>query len=133
MPTYVPSSGGRRRCRGLVKSLTLVAVAALTATLAGHAELAGAGTDPAKISIQSVSPATFSPNGDGQEDTSQVRFCLDSAANVTAVVKNSAKATVRTFATGVSYPAGCSDSTSWDGRDDGGNPVPDAEYAVELS
>ena len=52
---------------------------------------------------------------------------------MTATVQNSANATVRTFASGVSYPAGCFNSLSWDGRDDGGSPAPDAEYTVALS
>ena len=121
-----------QRRRAWVLTLIFTALAAITAT-AAYAEFAGAAVDPADISIQYVSPATFSPNGDGQEDTSTIGFCLDSPANVTATVQNSANSTVRTFASGVSYPAGCFSSMSWDGHDDSGNPAPDAEYTVALS
>ncbi|MGZ4790357.1 MAG: PKD domain-containing protein [Ilumatobacteraceae bacterium] len=79
-----------------------------------------------------MSPQTFSPNGDGYDDSTQIRFCLDNAANVTATVTDSNDGQVRTFAYQASYPSGCQYVT-WDGHDDGGSVVADGTYDIKLT
>ena len=62
----------------------------------------GASTPP-QLSIPSGMQTYFSPNGDGQEDTATVDFCLfknanvDASAKVDATVVDASGATVRTI------------------------------------
>jgi flagellar hook assembly protein FlgD/PKD repeat protein len=109
----------------------VVAMGVLVSTGTGGSALAA--TIPATVSIQQVTPADFSPNGDGVEDTTTIYFCLDAAANLTATVTNSQGAVVRTFATSVSFPASCSQHLSWDGTSDAGAQVPNGNYSANLS
>src|SRR6478672_1681949 len=68
---------------GLLAGLTVVVLLApLAMTAPAAADTAN--TSPSTVTIDYISPRTFSPNGDGYEDTTIIRFCLDSAANVTA-------------------------------------------------
>ena len=58
---------------------------------------------PPQLSIPSGMQTYFSPNGDGQEDTATVDFCLfknanvDASAKVDATVVDASGATVRTI------------------------------------
>ena len=106
---------------------------ALTIALVGLPSAAMAQTGPATVTIQGISPSgSFSPNGDGYDDTVTVNFCLDRAANVTATVTNAAREVIRTLANGVSHPGTCGSSLRWDGHDDSGAAAPDAKYTVNL-
>jgi VCBS repeat-containing protein len=108
-------------------------VAALVVGSASVPSAAPAQAGPATVTISGTSPAgSFSPNGDGYDDTVNVNFCLDAGANVTATATDDAGERVRTIAQAVSYPATCGNSASWDGRDDAGTPVPDGTYTLEL-
>ena len=80
----------------------------------------------------------FSPNGDGQEDTIPLGYCLSRDANVDVVVRDSTSTAVRTLESGVSrqgancLPFGWSDLFEWDGRDDHGQVVPDGDYSIAI-
>src|SRR5436190_645196 len=103
----------------LTHGLGLMIVAAITV---GFAQPARGDQGPATVTINQISPRTFSPNGDSQEDSTSIDFCLDNAANVTATAANSSGVQIRTFAYQTSYPSGCQ-SLPWDGHDDGGSIV----------
>jgi len=79
----------------------------------------------------------FSPNGDAQDDTTTVFYCLSKNATVTTTVVDTTGATVRTIGTvdGVSGYPGCSTwshMVDWDGRDDSGTVLPDGVYTVRV-
>ncbi len=113
--------------RGILALLAL-AVSALLCVSSASGDIP---VGPATVTIQSIAPQVFSPNGDGFDDTSDISFCLDAAANITAHVL-SGTTVVRTFAAGVSFPSGCFQRVTWNGLNDGGSPVPDGSYTVEL-
>src|SRR4029079_14535165 len=73
--------GGRRGAR------RLLSVGVLAALVLGV--LASAASASVGLTLQST-PSSFSPNGDGQEDSLTVSYCLDVAANVTAEVRTGA-------------------------------------------
>src|SRR5271157_295099 len=101
-------------------SLVLGLVGAALVCAASPATALADGPSP---SIYSGGNLDFSPNGDGQEDTATVSYCLAEAANVTIAITDSSGTTVRTLADGVSEPAACGysgDYLRWDGRDDSG-------------
>ncbi|HCU35779.1 MAG TPA: hypothetical protein DGT21_10065, partial [Armatimonadetes bacterium] len=78
-----------------------------------------------------VSPATFSPNGDGRHDTVSIagRTVVQvTEGRWTADVRNAAGTTVRRFegdVPGVEF--------TWDGTDQAGARCPDGEYDIRLS
>ncbi len=78
-----------------------------------------------------VSPATFSPNGDGRHDTAAVtgRTVVQvTAGRWTAEVRNAAGATVRRFqgdVPGVEF--------TWDGTDEAGARCPDGAYDIRFT
>ena len=95
---------------------------------------------PPSISIEYGGNTEFSPNGDGQEDTATVGFCLSDEANVTATVTNGAGTTVRTLESSQDTvtPAWCSPynggqaQLTWDGTSDSGATVPDGSYTLRI-
>jgi hypothetical protein len=78
------------------------------------------------ISVPSWNERYFSPNGDEQDDTVTVSYCLGQSANVTSTVTDEAGTRVRTLEDAVSH-AGNSQCTNnqvtWDGKDDAGTQV----------
>ena len=76
-------------------------------------------------------PRSFSPDGDGYEDSLPVQFSLDQAANVTVTVLDSASSVIRTVTRNESRPAGYSLST-WDGRDQFGRVAAAGAYTVRI-
>ncbi len=86
----------------------------------------------ASIDITIVSQSrSFSPNGDGQEDTVNVHYCLSDGANLDIVVENTSSTVVKTIESGVSHGAGC-DDVAWDGRNTAGALVPDGAYSLLI-
>src|SRR5205807_1378326 len=89
------------------------------------------------VSISQPSQS-FSPNGDNQEDTLNVGYCLTRSANVTVTVKNSVGTLVRTIQSDVSEQGNqfCNffgnTSFSWDGRNDSNNVVADGTYTITV-
>jgi len=88
-----------------------------------------------KIS-QQYSHRYFSPNGDQQDDSLTVTFCLTKNSSVTVLVTNGAGATVRTQpaqdTAGTPYCSAGNNTAYWDGRDDSGAVVPDGVYTVHV-
>ncbi len=85
---------------------------------------------------------SFSPNGDGYEDTTKrIYYCMsrDVSDVVVNVVRNSDDTVVRTFSQGPQIGKPCASSTTnvdnftWDGTDDGGGVVADGVYRVEIT
>ena len=89
-----------------------------------------------EVSIQEGGERYFSPNGDGQEDSASVAYCLAEPANVTVTITDSANSTVRTLDDDVSHPAGCgynnNDVASWDGENASGIVLPDGVYTMHI-
>jgi flagellar hook assembly protein FlgD/PKD repeat protein len=86
------------------------------------------------LSGESLSQS-FSPNGDGNEDTVTASYCLENNATVTVTVRNAGHALVRTVeAAAARTGAGCDAprTTTWDGRDDAGDVVADGNYTIDV-
>jgi len=81
-----------------------------------------------KIFSPRVTPAPFSPNGDGVKDRATAAAGLSEVADWTVSVKDAAGAVVRTM-TG----SGASVAAAWDGRDDAGALVPDGTYTMRIA
>ena len=86
------------------------------------------GTSTAELQLigSNASPATISPNGDGQADATTVAFTLTADANVSASVLDAAGATVAELEAGRWRRAGAR-SVSFDGRG-----LPDGAYVVRV-
>jgi PKD repeat protein len=136
----------RGHITGMLRQLVLVAaktprraVVVFLALAAGSLAygIANAATGPT-VSINAPnSHRYFSPDGDRQDDTTTVYYCLSEAANVTVTVTDSAGGMVRTVEDGVSHPGspGCSywnNYFDWDGKADSGAVVADGVYVVHL-
>jgi flagellar hook assembly protein FlgD/PKD repeat protein len=88
---------------------------------------------------------SFSPNGDGQEDTLTAWYCVSRDSTVDAVVKNSVNVVVRTLQSHVSisgtpFPTGnClsfsgnAASVTWDGKNDANVALPIGNYSVQIT
>lgn len=76
-----------------------------------------------------ISNRYFSPNGDGQKDTTTITAAIDRAlsTNWALYIRNAGGTIVRTVG-----GSGNSISYAWDGRDDAGNVQPDGDYTIEL-
>jgi PKD repeat protein len=80
-------------------------------------------------------PQSFSPNGDGNDDTVSTSYCLENDATVTITVHDAAHALVRTIESGVALtgaPCNAPQTTKWDGRDDAGDVVADGNYTIDV-
>ncbi len=78
-----------------------------------------------------VDQPLFSPNGDGYLESLTAFYVLSEEANVTAEVLNGAGQRVRTLMLEQPQVAG-QHALTWDGRDDGGNIVPDGTYRLRV-
>jgi flagellar hook assembly protein FlgD len=93
--------------------------------------------NPARVAVyQLYAHQYFSPNGDDQDDTLNVYYCLSRNANVTTTVTDATGATVRTIQdgdkNGNSRCVGWNNVSVWDGKDDSGNVVPDGVYTFRV-
>jgi hypothetical protein len=87
------------------------------------------------LSVPSWNERSFSPNGDDQEDTATVLYCLGQSANVTTTVTDDGGARVRTIEDGVSRAgndACWNNQVAWDGKDDAGRVVATGVYTLRL-
>jgi flagellar hook assembly protein FlgD len=82
------------------------------------------------LGFASVSPAWFSPNGDGRADTAILRFRLFSPAMVRVVIAGAA-GSVRTFDLG--SRASGSVTVKWNGRGKAGTLLPDGTYRLTAT
>ncbi|HSE72791.1 MAG TPA: FlgD immunoglobulin-like domain containing protein [Nocardioidaceae bacterium] len=84
------------------------------------------------VSESSVSPATFYPRvRDGYKDATRISYRLNQRANVTATVRNSNGARVRT--TSIGWQTGGYRAWSWNGRNDSGSAVRTGTYSVTIA
>ena len=94
--------------------------------------------NPPRLSVPSWSERYFSPNGDSQEDTATLYYCLSAAADLNATVVDGDGTKVRTLESGVSHTGNlnCDGSWNhtleWDGKDDAGKVVADGVYTLRL-
>jgi flagellar hook assembly protein FlgD len=89
--------------------------------------LGGAATATLQLAGATASPATISPNGDGQADTTTIAFTLTVDANVTVSVIDAAGATLAELESRRWRRAG-QRTVTWDG---GG--LPDGAYVVRVA
>jgi flagellar hook assembly protein FlgD len=73
----------------------------------------------------------LSPNQDGSFDQVAVFYTLTDQATVSVQVVNGAGQVVRTLVREQEQPAG-QHTTAWDGRDEGGNVLPDGRYTIRA-
>jgi PKD repeat protein/flagellar hook assembly protein FlgD/pimeloyl-ACP methyl ester carboxylesterase len=90
-----------------------------------------------EVSIYAGGARYFSPNGDGQEETASVVYCLAEPANLTITITDSTNSTVRTLDDDVSHPAGCGynnngNVANWDGENASGSVLPDGLYTMHI-
>ena len=76
-----------------------------------------------------VSPTTFSPNGDGRADTAALRWSAAARVTGTGRILDAAGAKVTFW----SLVAGTSGLTTWTGRDAAGKLVPDGKYTYRVT
>jgi flagellar hook assembly protein FlgD len=90
------------------------------------------GPPPLELSGLVVSPAAFTPNGDGRGDTTKISFTLSVSALVTASVLDSAGTAVRTLVSKKGFGPG-RNAITWDGTRANGTAVPDGAYRLRLT
>lgn len=73
----------------------------------------------------------FSPNFDGNFDLVTIFYSLSDDTDVTVEARNNLGQAVRTLLTGLKQTGG-QHSLTWDGRDNGGNVVPDGNYTIFI-
>lgn len=78
---------------------------------------------------ESSAPA-FTPNGDGISDTMTLSHTVSEPAYLEWKVRDMDQNTVRSF---TSWTEGGDGSTTWDGRDDDGDFVPEGRYSVAVT
>jgi|GEM_PF-1227674 len=76
-------------------------------------------------------PAYFSPNGDGAQDTAELRFTVAEPVNLLVEVLDSDRKVVRHFENSYS-DIGADEVILWDGRNDTGQLVPEGEYTFRV-
>lgn len=74
----------------------------------------------------------FSPNFDGNFDQVTIFYTLSDDTDVSVEARNNLGQAVRTLLTSIKQPSG-QHTLSWDGRDNGGNVVPDGNYTVFIT
>ena len=121
--TWVPPQPGTFRIR-----LTVFDKAGNSATAFATAS----SFDSAPIDGFSIAPRYLSPNGDGVQDSTLVKFRVRQPTTLSIRIADSLGSVVRslerTYATGQLGP----DEFAWDGRDQGGAVVVDGRYRITL-
>lgn len=84
----------------------------------------------------------FTPDGDSFDETTTVGYCVSQDASVDITVTDAGATVVRTIEDAVFHPASvtsCLDfsfnqvSVTWDGKNDGGDVVPDGVYTLHIT
>ncbi|HLO36571.1 MAG TPA: FlgD immunoglobulin-like domain containing protein [Candidatus Deferrimicrobium sp.] len=88
------------------------------------------GPDVTAISPDGSVVGSFTPNGDGSNDTIATSVSVPEAGTITAWATDAADTVVRTWS--VSSVAGAN-AVSWDGRAAGGTFAPDGDYTLHFS
>ena len=84
-----------------------------------------------RVSINNVSPEVFSPNGDGNLDTTDINIAIEAINNNTLYIKTLSGSTVKTLVLGA-FTQTSVYGIQWDGTDDAGTVVPDGDYILDL-
>jgi flagellar hook assembly protein FlgD len=91
------------------------------------------GPPPLAITRLRVAPKVLTPNGDGNRESTTVRFGLTRRALLGVSVENSSTgATVRTLLPSA-VRSGGTRRVSWDGTNGSGAPAPDGSYRIRVS
>ncbi len=98
----------------------------------GAFEAAAASVSAPSITGLSAAPATISPNGDGNADTTTISFNLSANANVTVSILNGSSVEMKRLIDNQSKSTG-SILTTWDGKDTTGNVVADGVYTAKVT
>jgi N-acetylmuramoyl-L-alanine amidase len=123
----------RRRARRSPR-VWLVAVSALVAQVlfaAVPATTAGASIADT-VTVASVSPRVFFPNGDGVAERTTLHYELRRSAKVSVTIRDYLGRALRTLRASTSQGAG-SYNISWSGRSSTGSLLPDAGYRFRLT
>jgi len=83
---------------------------------------------PPIVSLVRATPVRFSPNGDGQADTTTLAFSLTKTAHWAMEVRDPAGKRIGSYS-----GDGSADSATWDGTGPGGHACPDGVYTAVLS
>lgn len=86
---------------------------------------------PPEITGVSASLGSFSPNGDGSQDTADINYTLSENSTVTIVIYDSGNNPVRTLVNGAARDFGAN-SEVWNGRNDSNSLVPDGTYTYKI-
>lgn len=84
------------------------------------------------VSSFSGTPASFSPNGDGIQDSTLISGTISEAASVTLDIQTSGGTLVKRLAAGVSKSAG-KVSYRWNGKNNSGKFVTDGTYTAKMT
>jgi N-acetylmuramoyl-L-alanine amidase/FlgD Ig-like domain len=90
------------------------------------------GPPPLELSGVVATPAAFTPNGDGNGDSTTISFTLSVSAVLTAAVLDSNGTAVRTLETKKGFGPG-RNALTWDGNRANGTPVPDGRYQLRFT
>jgi PKD repeat protein/flagellar hook assembly protein FlgD len=125
----LPYWGGRPEVAARRNPVRFVLVALV---LLGASTLRPAIATAGEPAITNLSPDRyFSPNGDGQEDTTSVSYQLAEAASVTVTVRDSQNSLVKTVQSNESESAGYS-SFAWDGHTTNGSTAANGVYTYTI-
>ena len=113
-----------------VRAGVAVAMLALFIVSLGVFVLPFAFPTPPPIVTRFQTTHLFSPNGDGRRDIARIAVRLSQTSSVTIRIRKDGK-DVATLLDNITKPRGFF-TTSWDGRDGQGFPVPDGTYAITL-
>lgn len=83
------------------------------------------------LTLTSITPDPFSPNGDASKDTTVIAYTLSKEATVEVAIFNNLGVHQRTVEATLHTPS--SYSPSWDGRDGAAATVPDGDYLVRIN
>ena len=125
MSTSRPDGRDRARRAGVAVAMLALFIVAL-----GVFVLPFAFPTPPPIVTRFQATQLFSPNGDGRRDIARIGIRLSQASDVTLTIRKDGE-DVATLLKGIRKPRGFF-TTSWDGRDTQGFPVPDGTYAITL-
>ena len=89
-------------------------------------------SEPPVINVPQIT-RYFSPNGDGKKDVSDIAFVIKVADEATVDVVNLDGDRVRRLIDSVPMQPNKWRRTSWDGKDDDGNVVPDGQYRLRVA
>src|SRR3989338_9080326 len=81
----------------------------------------------------SVTPNTFSPDGDGVDDTTILTFSLSESSLATVEVYNSSNSLIKTLAENVPITYGTIYNYMWDGKDNANQIAPQGRYYFKVT